>query len=511
MNSTESTTHRRGRRTPADARAWRQPDAAALRRAAPRWAVLVVGLALAGAVLAAEPVPTAAEGPSTAASVPGPAAAAPEIGTATAAPGIETAAVAPGIVPAPAPDGDAAATEEPLEAMAADVADPLDQIERQVEAQEYDEAAAWLEQRIAGIEANSHSFDERLVRPLTLLGDARAAQGQYDVALGHYEHALHLNRVNSGLNTPEQVGIVYREANVLKALGQYQEANDREEYAYHVLNRSHEPLDEELLPGIYHLAEWYERTNNVFAARSLYERAVQIIDAHDQLETASAIPALHGIATSYRMERFPPFYLGEFEQSDSSVVPGATRVPITVNNFPAGETALQRIVQIRQKQQPPDRVALAKAVLDLADWYTLFDKPRRAVPLYGHAWELMSQVESFDVASYFAEPEMLYFPDPGDPSPPPVEQRGERATGYVELSFGVTDDGYVRDLDTVTSVPDGLMDFRVRKSLRLSRYRPMLVDGVPVYKDAVVYRHEFPYYPEREGATPATAAMTTDG
>ena len=392
-----------------------------------------------------------------------------------------------------------------------DEADPLVTIEQQIRAQEYQPAIHDLEQRIEFIEDDSHRYDRRLIRPLTLLGDAEAGLGQFDAALGHYQRALHLSRVNDGLNSPEQVEIVYREANAYKQLGDYQQANDREEYAYHVLNRAHDPMDEDLLPGIYHLASWYESTNNVFAARALYEQAVKIISAHGRLDTLEAIPALEGIATSYRMERFPPFYMADLETPEASVVTNSgLRAPITVNNFPAGESALQRIISIRQSQAADDTIELAKAILDLADWYTLFDKARRAEPLYAHAWELMSKVESFDVVGYFAEPELLYFPAPGNPSPPPAEERGERSTGYVEVAFDVTDDGYVRGLNTVGSQPDGLMDFRVRKSLRLARYRPMLVDGVPVAKESHTYRHEFPYYPEREGE-PQTAAAVTGG
>jgi len=37
----------------------------------------------------------------------------------------------------------------------------------------------------------------------------------------------------------------------------------------------------------------------------------------------------------------------------------------------------------------------------------------------------------------------------------------------------------------------------VRKSLRVARYRPMLVDGVPVAKQAHTYRHEFAFYQQR--------------
>ncbi len=404
---------------------------------------------------------------------------------------------------APSPVREPATVDEVL----GELADPLDRVERQIEAREFPESAAWLESHIELIETDSHRFDPRLVRPLTLLGDTYAGQGRHEDALDQYQRALHLSRVTHGLNSPDQDAIVYREAEVLKTLGSYQAANDREEYAYHVLSRAHGHLDEELLPGIYHLARWYERTSNVFAARALYEHAVQIIDANDKLDTLVAIPALLGIATSYRMERFPPFYLSELEDDESSVVAGsAFRQQVTINNFPAGEAALQRIIRIRQDQQPPDRMALARSVLDLADWYTLFDKSRRAEPLYAHAWQLMSEVESFDAASYFADPELLYFPAPGDPSPPPVAQRGERTIGFVEVAFSVTDDGHVRNLDTVASEPDGLMDFRVRKSLRLARYRPMLVDGVPVARESFTYRHEFPYYTQRPEDDLSTAA-----
>jgi tetratricopeptide (TPR) repeat protein len=400
----------------------------------------------------------------------------------------------------------------PATTLTDELLDPLDGVERQLEAEEFDEAASWLTRRLEEIEATSHRFNPDLVRPLTLLGDAEAGIGNYDQALEHYQRALHLSRINGGLNTPDQVEIVYREANAMKALGAFQEANDREEYAYHILSRAHDPTDEALLPGIYHLARWYERTSNVFAARALYEQAAQIIEANEKLDTAAAIPALHGIAKTYRMERFPPLYASQNDPHENSVVVSRTqRQSVSVNSFSTGESALQRIVRIRQAQQPVNRIALASSVLDLADWYTLFDKTDRASALYGHAWELMSEVEDFDVASYFAEPELLYFPAPDNPSPPPPEKRGERSTGYVEVAFNVTDDGYVRNLDTVASQPEGLMDFRVRKSLRIARYRPMLVDGIPVRKDGFTYRHEFPFFPERdseENAIQVTATAT---
>lgn len=390
--------------------------------------------------------------------------------------------------------------------------DPLDQIEAQITAGEADYAEGWLVDRITELERGSHRYAPELVRPLTLLGDAQFAQGRLNEALDSYRRALHLNRVNAGLVSPEQVEIVYREAEVLKRAGDYQAANDREEYAYFVLTQAYENYDERLLPGAYHLARWYTRTGNIFSARALYEHALRILEANGRDGTEAAIPALTGLAQTYRLERFPPFYLGEGSDGSyaSTLSSGREPVAVGVNNFPAGEAALQRIVAIRRAQEDPDPIAVAEAMLDLADWYLMFDKQSRAVPLYGHVWERLAAVEGFDVVSKFAEPELLYFPKPSDPRPPPPEERGEEASGYVDLRYEVTDSGYVRSLDTLASEPEGLMDFRVRKSMRLARYRPMLVDGVPVSRDAYRYRYEFSYYPRLSDDPTAPDAEDAD-
>ncbi len=385
----------------------------------------------------------------------------------------------------------------------------LQDIEAQIRAREYDYPIQWLHQQIGEIEHSSNRYDARLIRPLTLLGDAQTGKGDYTEALDNYQRAVHLSRVNDGLNSAGQIPIVYREANAYKALGSYKEANDREEYAFHVLSRAHDPYDAELLPGVFHLAEWYRDTNNIFAARSLYEQAVNILSANNLQASALAIPAYQGIAHTYRLERFPPFYVGESDTSSGSDFAPAYSDALSVNNFPAGERALQQIIEIHRTSSNPDPVVLAEAILDLADWYLLFDKTQRAFPLYEHVYQLLSDVEGFAVANFFAEPKILYFPAPQDPRAPPPELRGERRTGFVEVGYEVSKTGYAKSLRTINAEPEGLMDFRVRKSLRLSRYRPMLIDGQPVDKPDHVYRHEFAYFPKLEDADESAAKASS--
>ncbi|TNF87388.1 MAG: TonB family protein [Gammaproteobacteria bacterium] len=370
----------------------------------------------------------------------------------------------------------------------------LEQIEAQIDAGEYEIPKYWLTQKIQEIEDSSHRFDPALVRPITLLGDIQVLEGNYVGALDNYGRAVHLERVNSGLVSAAQLEIVYREAEVYRTLGDFETANEREEYAYHVLQRAYDPYSEDLLPGLFHLAEWYEQTHNIFAARHLYQRATDVMVANGKGQTMEAIPAWSGVARTYRLERFPPIYIDSSQASPyANNGLEVSYGPVTINNFPAGERALQTIIQIHRAHHSPTPV-IAQAILDLADWHLLFEKTREAYPLYEIAYELMEGVEGFPMEDFFGQPKMIHFPAPIDPSAPEVPE--QTAEGLVTLQFDVTERGSARRLTTLESVPEGMMDFRVRKSIRAARFRPPLVNGEPQLASGYVYTHKFVYYPQ---------------
>jgi hypothetical protein len=455
---------------------------------------LLAGTLLSGAAYAAEDLAAEASPPEQEASLPD--------SPAQEIPALET--------PAPAVNPFGQAANAPAAAMALpnrrdesgssieDILEELDpdlaQIEAQIDAGEYEIPKYWLSQKISEIEDSSHRFDPALVRPITLLGDIQVLEGDYVGALDNYGRAVHLERVNSGLVSAGQLEIVYREAEVYRTLGDFETANEREEYAYHVLQRAYDPYSEDLLPGLFHLAEWYERTHNVFAARHLYQRATDVMVANGKGQSMDAIPAWSGVARTYRLERFPPIYM-DASQSSAYASNGleASYGPVTINNFPAGERALQTIIQIHRTHNSPTPV-IAQAILDLADWHLLFEKTREAYPLYEIAYELMEGVDGFPMEDFFGQPKLIHFPAPIDPSAPEVPDR--TAEGLVSVQFDITERGAARRLTTLDSVPEGMMDFRVRKSIRASRFRPPLVNGEPQMTSGFVYTHNFVYYPQ---------------
>ena len=382
---------------------------------------------------------------------------------------------------------------------------PLDAVAVDIENAEYAKAEAFLAPYLRAVEAARHRYHPDLVRPLLLLGDAQFGQGNYPSALDSYSQAVQVSRVSEGLFAPDQVEAVYKQSEVLQRLGDGEAATSREEYAYEVLARAHGTDSEAMLPGVFRLARWYKDAYNIFAARALFQQALKIYGANDKAGTPQAIPALQGLAETYRMERFPPFYVDDRESPSLMATRPRGRLanydaPLQINTFPVAERALQEVIRIRQQDASTGPTPVSEAILDLADWHLMWEHFRKAHTLYEHVYLRFEKVGPVDPATYFAEPVLLHFAAPKDPRPPPAGEREELTEGFVEVQFQVSTNGSVRDMEVVASEPEGLMDFPVRRSLRSARYRPAMADGKATPFEGETYRHEFNYFPRSEKA-----------
>lgn len=386
---------------------------------------------------------------------------------------------------------------------------------QRVGATEYVEAINAVEAVIEAIEQRSSRYDLALVRPLVVLGDALAGVGDTDGAFGSYDRALHIARVNLGLHHPSQVHVVYRQAALLAKLGNRRTANARHEYAYDVLLRSYGGDSPQLLPGLFALADWYLSNYSIFNARILYEHAADVAGEHLPPDHGARIRALRSVAATYRDERFPPFYTRDGRAQGNSVGSYAgfqyRRSPYSpsVNSFSKGERALIEVVNILQAKGAPDDT-VAAAMLDLGDWFLMFDKQRRAVALYRRAWELLAERPALQ-AKVFAAPTPLYLPLPENPPKPEHALEQSALDGLVELSVDIDERGLVSSIDTLRSEPKDLMDFKVRRAARRARYRPAFDGTEPQATEDVRITHAFVYYPaHRAMQTSSSAARAVE-
>ena len=381
---------------------------------------------------------------------------------------------------------------------------PLSDLAARIEAFEHEQVKLILDAQITQIERATHRYHEDLLEPLTLLGDAQMKAEEYDKALESYGRAVHIDRVNNGLHSPKQIDTVYKQAAAWQAVGNLTEANNRHEYAYEVQQRMFSPNNLKLLKPLYRLADWYTENSNILPARTLYIRALGILQANEMGEHPEAIRPLRAIATTYRRQRFPSRYVRP-ETSESagfsynqtervyspSVAPGAA----TITQFPRGEKALNQVVKILQADPDTPPAELAEAFVDLADWNLLFGYPSRSTPLYTHAQGLYAEDPDSEGID-FSTPQLIYFP-----APPPLKREPGKdpQEGYVTVSFTVSDDGEVRQLTTVAAEPDNRMVFRLRRSMRVSRFRPAFADGVPVPVEGQTFTHRYIYFGDPPG------------
>ena len=384
---------------------------------------------------------------------------------------------------------------------AAAEADP-ERAQALVGAREFLLAIDAAESAIDTIERGSHRYDMALAEPLVALGDALAQVGDSGGALGAYERAVQVMRVNRGLHHPDQVEVIYREAAVHATTGDYGAANARHEYAYDILLRSHGATSTELLPGMFTLADWYLTTYDIFSARGLFEHAEKVARAEGRASGAR-LRALRGIAATYRAERFPPGYVNTVESPRTAFSRDQRWAStVAVNAFGRGERALIEVVNAVREHPDAQPTHIAGAMLELGDWFLMFEKQGRAEALYRRAWELLEDEPGMRRV-LFGQATPLYLPLPRPPKKP-EGATGPPRKGVVELSVDVGENGQVGRIDTLRSEPEGKMDFRVRRAARRARYRPVFTEEGPHPSDDIRIVFQFEYFDapsEREAAS----------
>jgi len=412
-------------------------------------------------------------------------------------------------------------------------------IEQQIDLGELREARTELETTIGALQRTGDRYDGALVEPLRLLGRVFHEEGDYPRAAETLALATQISRVANGLHSAEQLHLVHQEIRSLKAMGNIVEANRRHEYAFSIARRHFGRFGEELIPELLKIGVWYTSTGDVIGARDRFAEARLLLSAKPETaESDDMLFALKGIARSYRDEAFPPF----FSRSDKETQELYARNGLTdrqagvreqlatrasINSFHRGSEALIDIVRIEvnrladiqdqmlasAQQQSVNREEIVQTsarrrttTLSLEELATVIESPEANKRPFIESllelgdWYLL--INNTDPVNLLGKPTLLYFPRPRDPRTPETAPKESFEQGFVELKFDVDHRGEVKRLRTLQSQPKGMMDFNVRSSAKVSRYRPRIVDGLPQPTTEQIYRHKFDYFPRGRDANP---------
>ncbi len=322
---------------------------------------------------------------------------------------------------------------------------------------------------ISSIIESTGTYEPDLIQQYLSLGNAQQQAGEYEQAVIAFESAMHIQRVNEGLFTLNQVEVVNELIDGYERARNFPEADKYHEYLYYLLVQNLEPDDERLQAATIEYADWnleaFKRmiflgeeglalSSNLQNGPAAMLRRGELIPIESNLSgEIQFVPraAFQGAASMapqmYRAEQlFDPrlkraedildkfldsrpndlallerkaniiqLFRTQLEEFVSSNVIGSN-ISASSNRLTRSVTALRRgynenrdsFIAIAEAQENPETAAAA--YLDVADWDLLFDRPQRATENYKKAWEtLRGAGYSSERADNFLSPEPALF------------------------------------------------------------------------------------------------------
>lgn len=326
------------------------------------------------------------------------------------------------------------------------------------------------------IERGEGPASPRLVNPLLGLGETCIRNGLYDQARDAYQRALRINHIDAGFYNAGQFPIMDGLTEAWLGLNQLEQANAQQTTQVAIQRHRSGPASEELVPVLYKLGRWYNRTGQYVESRNAFQTARRIIREQHGDTDPTSVDALLGEALSYTNE-------------------GA---------MPASASTLKRALEVLDGQPERDHRKRAEVLVALGDLYTLNRQPRAAGQRYAQAWQELSGDVALaaDRDGYFGQVSRISGPRLPEAVDADGRARSEapglRSTwprGAVLAEFTVDADGDARDIRIVESDPPGLLDQQVLRVLAATAFRPRLADGVPTGTTGVTFRHEFRHEP----------------
>ena len=312
-------------------------------------------------------------------------------------------------------------------------------------------------------------FNDTVIDALVGLGINYRLRGDYFEALTIFEEARTVSRRVNGLMNEQQIDILDQLTNTMFSMKRYAEADQYQRTALHLMERVHGTETVEVLPAIYKYARWLRLSFRYQEERDQYARAMDIIRDHEGPESLSMTKPLGETGNSFRIQKVP----------DGRAI-----------------NALKRALAIAESKPEPDKLIIAKLLVDIGDWNVAFSKMGSTGEEYRRAWHLLGELENGDALrkEWFDEPNYVLREYPSSRGISDASDSGA-IPGYVLITFDVSDLGKTTNVTVIESVPPGLKDDSTARALNRSRFRPRLVDGEPVWTQGLARTFNFHYQP----------------
>ncbi len=373
---------------------------------------------------------------------------------------------------------------------AAELAGPLTNLATVQRVQgEYRDALFHYERNIAIVERNLGYDSTELINPLHGMARTFLRMGDAEAAVEPLARALRVTHSNTGIYSLEQG----RTRDLLSELslveGDLEQANLHQRVQVRAHERRYGPNDRRIVPALYKIGEWYERTRQTGLQRQSYAHADRIIQAAEGEDSVDRVEALRGQAASFVRE----------------------------SRREKAEEFFRRALSILRSHPMQDLLAQAKLLIDIGDARTIFNRSPTARESYREAWDLLSGGDD----ALDARAELLQYPviplrSVGLPVRVPRKLKdtsrydSQPRAGSVALQFTLEPDGKVSDARVIESEPPGMIDDLAVTLISNARFRPQMRDGEPVRVEGIIYRHRFRWHQRLEAEPPEGSPVPSD-
>ncbi|MGI9288284.1 MAG: hypothetical protein ACR2P1_23060, partial [Pseudomonadales bacterium] len=340
-------------------------------------------------------------------------------------------------------------------------------------------------------------YTENLVPKLIEVSSALLANANVDDSVKALLRALHLTRVNNGLNTALQIPILEQLIGIHISTSQWQLADQHLANQYRLRQMQYSGYDPEVLDHLKRYADWHRTMYlagadeisyvRLLSMHELYAGMSKIVEAELGKDSKEHLPYLYGkleaehLISLYEGERETGLRVGIRHQEEVKLPTLAKQrfKQIKENNYRSGKNTIKRILTILEKDPDTARNDIADAKLALGDWYTWFYQSALAKRSYQEAYKIMTEEENGGawLADKFGEPREL--PATAVFQPGVIAPQTSYKDIDVHLRFGVSRLGKARRIEILSPSKEENTNATIRayKMLRDTRFRPAMRKG----------------------------------
>lgn len=349
--------------------------------------------------------------------------------------------------------------------------------------------------------------------------------GRNQEALAALDKAFHLIRVNRGLFDPTQIEVVRAMIETHVAMDDLGSANEKEQYLFYVQRKNYQGEDSRLLEAMIEWADWnvnmhlreraYSRrpvavsdplqprqpliSPRLEHAQDLYYTVIQWLTRTSHYEdprlvtTERKLAALNYIVDQEFAGR--PSFLSAPSSIDGYSGPEDDFPGLGSPHFHKGSDALKRAIAYSYNVSTPEYGSVAERIMELGDWYLLFDRRAAALETYEEALAVLS-------ASSLSEQEIERIMTPGMPVKiPEISEAGASRSpptdykGYIDVEFTLSRFGLAsRPAIIATSPgPNRKIERALLETIRDCKFRPKFVKGAVASDEKVRLRYYYTY------------------